>query len=52
MAIRRTWETGQKVVRLPATLAKDDREESLLITTEKLGDLVLLRIDKMEPVVV
>lgn len=49
MAIQRTGETGQTVFRQPATLTKNDREISLLITTEKLGDLVLLRLDEIAP---
>jgi PAS domain-containing protein len=55
-AIRRTvmqtYETGRSFLKVPATLnrnAPEDPEKmNLLISTERLADLVLLRIDKIE----
>ncbi len=46
-AIKQTAATGQGVVRQPAKLKLEDREASLLITTEKVGDLILMRIDEI-----
>ena len=55
-AIRRTvmqtHGTGRTFMRVPATLNQNTPEEpqkvNLLISTERLADLVLLRIDKLE----
>lgn len=47
LAIKQTATTGQGVVRQPAKLKLEDREAGLLITTEKVGDLILMRIDEM-----
>lgn len=46
MAIQETAATGRGVVRQPATLTQEDQEVRLLITTEKVGGLILLRIDE------
>jgi PAS domain-containing protein len=50
--VMQTYETGKGFLRVPAALNKNTPEEpvkmNLLISTEKLTDLVLLRIDKME----
>jgi hypothetical protein len=47
-----THETGRSFLRVPATLNRNTPEEpkkvNLLISTERLADLVLLRIDEME----
>lgn len=47
IAVEETARTGRSVVRQPATLQQDDREVRLLITTEKVGRMILLRIDEM-----
>lgn len=51
----KTFETGKSLFRIPATLKRynpykpnDPEEFNLLISTDKLADMVLLRIDKME----
>ncbi|HEX9023198.1 MAG TPA: PAS domain-containing protein [Geobacteraceae bacterium] len=48
-----TYRTGKSHLRHPALLkrGRPDRPETieLLISTEKLGDVVLLRIDRIEP---
>jgi len=54
-AIRRsvyeTYETGESRINVPATLACDPNNPSqdvvMMISTEKMGDVVLLRIDKI-----
>lgn len=46
MAIRKTAETGLSIVHLPATVRQDDDEVRLLISTEKVGPMILLRIDE------
>jgi hypothetical protein len=50
--VMQTYATGKGFLRVPAALNKNTPEEpvkmNLLISTEKLTDLVLLRIDKME----
>ena len=47
-----THGTGRSFLRVPATLNRntlqDPEKVKLLISTERLADLVLLRIDKME----
>jgi hypothetical protein len=47
-----TYETGRSFRKVPATLdrncSEDSGEMNLLISTERLADLVLLRIDKLE----
>lgn len=50
LAIQQTAETGKGVNRLPASLSHEDEDTRLLITTEKLGRVVLLRIDNVAPV--
>lgn len=47
IAIQQTAATGRGVLRQPATLKQDDGEVQLLITTEKVGSMILLRIDEM-----
>ncbi len=55
-AIRRsvfyTYETGKSLIEVPATLRyyqkKEDQELAMFISTEKMGDVVLLRIDRIE----
>jgi len=51
-AVMRTHETGRSLLRVPATLNRNNPEHpkktKLLISTERLTDLVLLRIDEME----
>lgn len=47
IAIEQTAATGRGVVRMPATLNTDDHEVRLLITTEKIGTLILLRLDEL-----
>jgi hypothetical protein len=50
--VMQTYATGKSFLKVPATLNKNTPEEpervNLLISTEKLADLVLLRIDRME----
>ena len=50
--VMKTFETGKSFYRVPATLNRENPENPqkfiLLISTEKLNDMVLLRIDKME----
>ncbi len=52
--ITSTWSTGSPHTRVPATLsvkADDDPSEiALFVTTAKVGDRVLLRIDPRKPV--
>jgi PAS domain-containing protein len=52
-SVERTHATGEPQRRIPATLRRTNDGEpevaSLLITTEKLGELVLLRVDRFEP---
>lgn len=48
MAVLQTAATGRSVHHLPATLEQDDGEVHLLISTEKAGRLVLLRIDDLK----
>ena len=47
-----TYRTGKSFLNVQATLNKNTPEDpdkmNLLISTEKLADLVLLRIDKIE----
>ena len=45
MAIQETARTGKSVVRRPATVKETDATAGLLITTEKTGRMVLLRIE-------
>jgi len=47
MAIKKTIETGRSVVHLPATVRQDDCDVRLLISTEKVGPMILLRIDEV-----
>lgn len=51
-AVMETHETGMSFLRVPATLKRyapqDPIDIKLLISTERLGDVVLLRIDEME----
>ena len=51
-AVMETYGTGRSFLRVPATLDQNTSEHpekmSLLISTERLADLVLLRIDKIE----
>jgi len=49
LAIQQTAETGKGVNRVPASLSHEDETTRLLITTEKLGRVVLLRIDNVSP---
>jgi hypothetical protein len=50
--VMETHETGKSSLRVPATLRRGTPEDTtnikLLISTEKAGDMVLLRIDEME----
>ena len=50
--VMQTYETGRSFFRVPAVLNRDTPKEpdktSLLISTERLADVVLLRIDKIE----
>jgi hypothetical protein len=50
--VMQTFGTGKGFLRVPATLNQNTPEEpeemNLLISTEKLADLVLLRIDQIE----
>jgi hypothetical protein len=50
--VMETHETGKSFLRVPATLRRGTPEDmtniKLLISTEKAGDMVLLRIDEME----
>jgi transcriptional regulator with PAS, ATPase and Fis domain len=50
--VMQTYETGKSFLRVPATLNRNTPEDSekmnLLISTERLAELVLLRIDKLE----
>ena len=50
--VMETYETGRSLVRVPAMLCRNTPEDpeiiKLLISTEKLTDLILLRIDKIE----
>ncbi len=46
MAVQQTAATGRGVDRQPATLKQDDREVRLRITTEKVGNMILLRVDE------
>jgi len=50
--VMRTHETGRSFLRVPTTLNQNNsehpKETKLLISTERLADLVLLRIDEME----
>lgn len=48
IAVQQTATTGRGVLRQPATLKQDDKEVCLLITTEKVGTIILLRIDEMK----
>ena len=47
-----TYETGRSLMRVPAALNRNTPEDpekvNLLISTERLAGLVLLRIDKIE----
>ena len=47
-----TYETGRSLLRVPATLYRntqgDPEKIKLLISTERIDDLVLLRIDEMQ----
>jgi hypothetical protein len=51
-AVMETYGTGKSLLKVPATLYRNTREDpektKLLISTERLADLVLLRIDEME----
>jgi hypothetical protein len=46
-----TYGTGKSFLRVPATLnqnsPEDPKETNLLISTERIAELVLLRIDKI-----
>jgi hypothetical protein len=44
-AIVETFKTGQVQDRVPALLQRNDKDIGLYITTERVGDVVLLRID-------
>jgi PAS domain-containing protein len=50
--VMETYETGKSFQKVPATLdrscSEDAGETDLLISTERLADVVLLRIDKLE----
>jgi len=50
-AVTRTFETGEPLSMVPATLSHADldhpTEISLYITTAKVGDMFMLRVDKM-----
>jgi hypothetical protein len=50
--VMETYDTGRSLFRVPATLCRNIPEDpeiiKLLISTEKLADIVLLRIDKIE----
>jgi hypothetical protein len=50
--VMETHETGKSLLRVPATLKRyaprDQIDIKLLISTEKVGDVVLLRIDEMK----
>jgi PAS domain-containing protein len=50
-AVMQTWETGGSMLRAPASLIQDGPEGEqrvrLLISTQKFGSVVLLRIDEM-----
>jgi hypothetical protein len=52
-AVEQTWETGTPQVRVPATLQARDATAlpvvALEISTEKVGEQVLLRIDWADP---
>lgn len=48
-AIQTTVATGQGVTRQPATLRWEDGSVSLLVTTEKAGSMILVRIDQALP---
>jgi len=47
-----TYDTGRSFLRVPAKLnrntAQDPEKIKMLISTERVADLVLLRIDEME----
>jgi hypothetical protein len=47
-----THETGRNLLKVPATLNQnnphDPKKIRLLVSTERLSDLVLLRIDEMK----
>ncbi len=51
-SIMRTYETGESQSMVPATLSRGEDDDAsavaLTITTVKMGDLVLLRVDQME----
>ena len=49
-AIVETLETGQLHARVPALLHRDDKDVGMHITTELVGDVVLLRIDTIDSV--
>jgi len=49
MAIRETASTGESVGRRPATVKEAGAPAELLITTEKVGRMILLRIDDLAP---
>ena len=52
-SVAHTYETGESLTRVPATLTQQPvdspREIRMYISTEKLGDQVLLRIDEAVP---
>lgn len=50
MAVLQTASTGRSVHRMPATLEQDDGIVRMLISTEKAGNMVLLRVDDLESV--
>jgi PAS domain-containing protein len=51
-AVTETYRTGRSCLRVPACLHPDtpgaEREVELLISTEKVGEVVLLRIDEVD----
>lgn len=50
-SVHETYETGESRIEVPATLKydgpDDPRDVEMLISTEKMGEVVLLRIDKV-----
>lgn len=48
-AIVETFETGRLQTRIPALLHRDDKDIAMYITTELVSDVVLLRVDAVEP---
>jgi len=52
-AVMKTFETGRSLLKVPATLNRyvpgNPQKIKMLISTEKLADMVLLRIDEIQP---